>query len=77
MNDRTGQHNPNQPLPQTVDLAEAILGGDNLHGEVAGCPTGLSDPTEVKDEQEALEKGHAFKPEVEELKGSRITGRAR
>ncbi len=68
---------PDQSLPSTGDLAEQILGGDNLHGEVAGCPTGLSDPNRESAEEAGAGHTDEVHLEVEELKGSPITGRAR
>jgi hypothetical protein len=63
-------------LPRTGDVAEELLGGDNLRGEVAGCPTGLSSRDRPGDDEKS-ETAPEFKPNVEELKGSPITGRAR
>ncbi|PWT88699.1 MAG: hypothetical protein C5B56_08315 [Proteobacteria bacterium] len=69
---------PAKKAPADLPTAEDYLGGENFRGEVSGCPTGLSRPRGVPLEPDAPEPpGPEYKPEVEELKGSRATGRAK
>jgi len=77
MSDTTRTNRSDAPAvsPAETNLAEDVLGGENARGEVTGCPTGLSGLNTATPEAHAATE--EFKPEVEELKGSRITGRAK
>ena len=64
-------HKPKTAVPASVDPAPAVLPGENLRGEVAGCPTGLNEglPPQPPPQPPGDMPGETEHLEVEQLEG--------